>query len=335
MAAQQDLLASFGKLTEAIQGLAVNNAIKKAQVKVDELNQNAELTQFEKIRQQQSIAKGVGASIIGLGGSASSAQNAMASLAPETPDARLAQLEATGKGTLADATAALKEEEEDRLFKKEERAFKRAKMLQDDAQEHSLQLAGMKANAKGAGKPIPPAVSNKLSELKDNLDQMKRLREGFEANKGAIGPLDSRFKTDKLPDAGAIHPALGVLTPFSLSTSEAVYKKDVEDFFNQYRKIITGAAASMPELKGLLKAIPTSGDRQDVFAGSMDMHIEKVQKAISNRLNLLEAQGRDVSDLRMALGLEEEDSGVDPYGAPTAPAGSAAAPGGLTIQWDK
>lgn len=321
MSGQQDLLASFGQLTQALQGLAVNNAIKKAQVKVDELNANAELDQFERIRQQQAIAKGVGASIIGLGGSASSAQNAMASLAPEIPDARLAALEATGASDIQSATALLQDEEEQRQFDKEDRAFKRQQQLQDAQFKHQERIAKLKERGV-VPKPVPTAVSNKLSELKDNLDQMKRLREGFEENKGAIGPLDT-LKTDKLP-------SLGGLIPYALTTNEAVYKKDAEDFFNQYRKIITGAAASMPELKGLLKAIPTSADRQDVFAGSMDLHIEKVEKAISNRLNLLEAQGRDVSDLRMALGIGASEEGTDAYGAPKKETPPATGSGGIS-----
>lgn len=319
MSAQTELLQSFEMLTDGIKALSINNSIKKAQDKVDELNKNSELTQFERIRQQQAIAQQVGASITGQGGSAAQAQAAMASLAPNIPDARMAALEATGKGSIEEAQKALQDEEDKRQFDKEKRAYQRQKMLQDDQQEAALELALLKANSKGASKPVPPAVSNKLSELKDNLDQLKHLREGFDANKGAIGPVD-KFKTDKLP-------SLGGLNPYALTTEEAVYRKDAEDFFNQYRKVITGAAASMPELKGLLKAIPTSADRQDVYAGSLDMHIKKVESALSNRLKLLKAQGRDVADLEEALGLAP--AGVDPYGgASSLPSSTPPAPSG-------
>lgn len=306
MSGQSELLASFGQLTEAIQGLAVNNAIKKAQVKVDELNQNAELNQFEKIKQQQSIAKGVSAAILGMGGSASAAQTAAASLAPDIPDMQMARLEATGKGTLADAATALRDEEEKRQLDKETRAFKRQQMLQDAQFKQQERLAKLKAEGKAVGKPIPPTVTNKLSDLMDMKSQLSRLKDDYAEKGTQIGPVNSR------------------LIPNALVSGDTVaYTADVKDFFNQYRRAITGAAASIPELKSLLPAIPNEKDWGGDFLAKIDRQLTGLDSAVKNRIKLLRAQGRDTTDLEEALGISlDEEKLKDPYGAANAPAGS-------------
>jgi hypothetical protein len=298
MGAQEDLLASFGTLANGIRDLAIGNSVKKAQDKVDELNKDSTLSQFERIRQQQAIAKSVSTGIVGMGGSASAAQTAMMSLSPEIPDARLAALEATGKGSIEEATKALQEEEEKRTFEKEKRAYQRQKMLQDDQQESAERIAGMRTEGKAAAKPISAPLTNKLAQLVEMKETLTRLKGEFAARGGAIGPI-----AGGVPDL-----AYGVadkLTFGATGGSDAVaYRTKVKDFFNQYRKDITGAAASVPELKALAGALPTENDLDNNFEAKIEEQINGVDTALKTRLRVLKSQGKDVSAFEEEFGIE-------------------------------
>lgn len=335
MSSTSEMLAAFDSLANAVTDIRVGNAIQKASKEAEGIRKNQKLSEFEQIEAQQSMASSTAAAIMAMGGNAAQAQQARLALAPNIPDQQMNLLRGTGKKTLAEAQMHLVEEADKRDLAKEERAFKRQKMLQDDQQAHAKALEGIKASGK-AGKPISAPISKQLTELKDNLDQLKRLRADFDKNKGAVGVIDS-MKTDKLP-AFQIPGTELQLNPFALNTQEAVYRKDASDFFNQYRKWITGAAASVTELKGLEQAIPTVSDRQDVFSGTLDMHIKKVEEALVTRLKILKAQGRDTEDLEDVLGVSAltvppaSPSPGDPTNAAPPAASGGAIPGLTTIK---
>lgn len=303
MAGNQELLASFEMLTEAVKGLAVNNAIKRAQGKVDELNNNAELDQFEKIKQQQAIAKNVGASIIGFGGSASAAQNAMMSLAPDVPDSRLAQLEATGKGSIAEAQKALQEEALQKEQDKEDRAFERQKKLLQLQQQGAKTLQEMKASGKPM-KQLTRPESDKLYTLADRQTSLEQLLNDFDERGGAIGPIAGRVS-----DLASVIPGSSAA---GFSPDAIAYRSQVMQDFNEYRRIVTGAAASVPELKSLRPATIVETDTPENFKAKAKAILAAGKLVAKKRLDIARRQGKDVS------GFEQEFD----LGAPAAPSGA-------------
>jgi hypothetical protein len=315
MSGNQEMFQAFQDFAATMRRVQMGNAIQEAQKKVEAIRSNQELNEFEQIKAQQAVASMTASSILANGGDAAMAQQARLSLAPDIQDQHFQALQATGKGTIAEAQQQLHVD----ALKQEKDMLKYKNDLEMERQrQHDPTMERIAAGKKDT-KPVPPTVSNKLSELSDSLSQLKRLREGFDANEGAIGPYD-QFKTSKL--AGP--PGAGLI-PGTLNADESVYRKDVSDFFNQYRKVITGAAASMPELKGLLRSVPNEGDDQTVFAKGLDMHIKKVEQSIQSRLKLLKAQGRDTADLELALGVGAQSAPAG--GPPPAPgAGPSSAP---------
>lgn len=311
----QEMLAAFNSLADSIRDVSIGNSVKRAQNKVEEIRQDQNMNDFEKIKAQQSLAKMVGGEVARYGGNASMVNQAMQSLAPEVPDTRLAALESTGKTSIAEATRALQDEAEDRQFKKEERAFKRQKMLQDSQIASQERLATMRAGGKEL-KALPAPLINKISEVAESHNTLKMLKEEFSKRGGAIGPI-----AGNVPDL-----AYGVadkLTLGQLGGADAVaYRTRVRDFFNQYRRVITGAAASVPELKALAKALPTEEDLSNNFEAKIDEQIKGVESALKTRLKVLKATGRDVSDLEEMLGLGEEVSQEGSQSDSSAPSGA-------------
>lgn len=104
--AQQEannLLAAFNSLAESIREVSIGNAVKQAQQKIDVINADNKATEFEKIRQQQTIANQVAANMIGYGADAARAQQARLALAPQIPEQWLSAAEAeSSDGTIAE-----------------------------------------------------------------------------------------------------------------------------------------------------------------------------------------------------------------------------------------
>ncbi len=280
----QQMLQAMDSLANSIRSISIGNSIQKAQARVDQIRQDQTMDEFQRIEAQQALAKAMGAEVVSKGGNAFMAQQAMASLAPDVPDLQMQRLKATGKGTIADATQALADEQEQKQIASEDRSFARQLKLEELRAARETRLAAMKQQGKEL-KPIPPAVSNKLSELSDMKSQLIDLKNNFAEKGGQIGPLD-QFRPN-------------LLTP----AEDVAYASQVKDFFNQYRRVITGAAASIPELKSLLPAVPNEKDLDKDFLAKIDTQIEGVDRALRNRVKLLRAQGRDTSDLEEALGV--------------------------------
>lgn len=291
--ALQQMLQAMNGLAESIRNVSIGNSIQKAQARVDQIRQDQTMDEFQRIEAQQALAKAMGAEVVSRGGNAFMAQQAMASLAPEVPDMQMQQLKATGKGTIAEATQALQQQQEEKQIAAEERAFKRAILLEQ------LKAKQIAARGEKQLKPIPPAVSNKLSELSDMKSQLMDLKANFDQKGSLIGPVASRLRPN-------------LLTP----SEDVAYASQVKDFFNQYRRVITGAAASIPELKSLLPAVPNETDWGGDFLAKIDTQIQGVDRALNNRIKLLKAQGRDTADLEEALGLFGAESATPPAAQP-------------------
>jgi hypothetical protein len=312
MSGNEELLKSFQMLASGIKDMAIGNSIKRAQGKVDEIRADQNMNEFERIKAQQALANAMGNEVLGLGGDAARAQQARLSLAPEIPDAAMRQLEATGASTLAQAQQSLL----DKAKKDELEKFKREADLKITLQK--LENAG-KLATKGATaqKPVPNQVTDKLSNLMDMKAQLEDMKANFAAKGSQIGPMD-QYRPN-------------ILTP----AEDVAYTSQVKDFFNQYRRVITGAAASIPELKSLLPAVPNESDMDNDFLAKVDTQISGIDRAVKNRMKLLKAQGRDVSALEDALGVSSEEAQA-PRGAVSQPAANQPpAQGGFTIQWKK
>lgn len=309
----KDLMAAFQSLTESIRSVSIGNAVKKAQEKADAIRSNQEMTEFEQIKAQQAIAKSVGASIMQYGGNAFQAQQAMASLAPEIPDARMSQLEATGEDTFAGAQQALQEDALKKQKEAEERAFDRQKQLEEIRARNAEKLARLKAESKGAP-PLTKPESDKLYALLDRKTSLENLLNQFDERGGAIGTVAGR-----LPDITSAIPGASKL---GFSSDAVAYRSEVMQDFNEYRRVVTGAAASIPELKSLRPATITEDDTPENFKAKARAILKAGELVAKARLKIAKRQGKDISGFAEEYGIDPaEDQRRDPFNVGAVPQG--------------
>lgn len=294
MSGNSELLAAFDSLANSIVQVRVGNSIKQAQARVDEINADHSKNEFERIKAQQAVAQQVGGNILAMSGDSVRAQAAAASLAPNIPSDAFAQLEATGKGTIVEARKQVAEDAQKRAMELEKLKG------QLKLQEIKLQNEGKLdvKNVSGAAKPVPNQVTSQLSGLMDMKSRLQDLKDNFAEKGSQIGPLDQ------------YRPNL--LTP----AADVAYKADVKQFFNDYRRVITGAAASIPELKSLLPAVPNESDLDSDFLAKIDAQIKGIDRGVGNRLKLMKAQGRDTSDLEEMFNIPSTQTAPAPDATP-------------------
>lgn len=156
-----DLLASFQALADSIKNVSIGNSIARAQTKVDQIRADQSMNEFKKIEAQQALAKAVGGDIAAYGGNAFMVQQAMSSLAPDVPDGKMAQLEATGKATIPEAAKALRDEDYQRKLTEEKMKLDNLIKVQNLKSDTAVDVADMKAAA---------VTSKRVSEMRKALD---------------------------------------------------------------------------------------------------------------------------------------------------------------------
>lgn len=314
----QQMLASFQALADSIRNVSIGNSIQRAQQQVDTIRQNQELNDFEKIKAQQQLARTVGGEVMRYGGNAFMAQQAMASLAPDVPNMQMAQLEATGKATFAEAAQELQNKQEELLAKREQRAFAREKQMLDLKAAAEERLA--KAKEAGKVKPLTRPEEEKLYNLLDRQTSLKDLLAQFDEKAGAVGPVAGR-----IPDIASSIPGAGLV---GFTPEATAYRMQVMQDFNEYRRIVTGAAASIPELKSIRLATLNETDTGDNFKAKAQAILDLGQKVSERRIRIAERQGKDVSAFKQ----EFVDQSVQ---APDRqmPATNVGGGGGFTVKW--
>lgn len=246
--ALKDVLDGFDRLAESLREVNIGKSISEAQKQVESLQANQDLSEFDRIKAQKAIAQATGARVQQLGGNAFSAQQAMAALAPAPIDLQQSKLEATGEKTVVGAVGALEKKQKAEEFAKEQRQLKMDIQKIEAQGEESRKTAATKAA--GKAKPIPKQIEKVLTDVELKTVGVRQMLTDLEQNpnlENFIGPIAGRVP--------------GIAIP-----SEAVaFRRSAEEQFNEYRRIVTGAAASIPELKSLRPAVPVVTDRPEDF----------------------------------------------------------------------
>jgi len=94
-------------------------------------------------------------------------------------------------------------------------------------------------------------------------------------------------------------------------TKFAAFKADTGRFFDQYRKMITGAAASVKEIAILEKNIPQAKDRPKVFRAKMRSFLKTYKVVRARTLANLGKAGRDISGFTATEDLRADQRPVD------------------------
>lgn len=309
MAGNEELFAAFDRLVSGVQTYSAGKALDDAQKKIQDLN-SQQLDEFAKRDAQQQIAQQAGARIGSITGNASQGALAMQGLAPQAIDLQEQQLRATKQPTIAAATEVIKNKAIAEKTQAEERALANQIKLEKVKGQLDIdkqRVANEGKAAKGL-KPLPKAVDNQLTTLDTQTAAAQALIDQLEAN----------------PDLGAGIGPVGSFRPDLTMTPEAVaYRTSVKQQFDAYRRIVTGAAASVPELKSLKFSTVSDSDTVENLKAKANQLIQSgklVQKTLIQRA---QKRGHDITGFEEFL--TEDKSAKDIQGTPDGAAPPTAA----------
>lgn len=135
-----------------------------------------------------------------------------------------------------------------------------------------------KATLTEAGKKLLGA-----EELQVTLSSMENL---FEPEFLTYAGKGKKFLSDTLSKAGYSNEQID-----SFAQRKAVWDQSVEQYFNQYRKLITGVAAGEKEIGFLEKSIPSKGDAPNVFLSKVRLQQKLNNKIIERSKRYLQGGG--------------------------------------------
>jgi len=135
-----------------------------------------------------------------------------------------------------------------------------------------------KATLTEAGKKLLGA-----EELQVTLSSMENL---FEPEFLTYVGKGKKFVSDTLSKAGYSNEQID-----SFAQRKAVWDQSVEQYFNQYRKLITGVAAGEKEIGFLEKSIPSKGDAPNVFLSKVRLQQKLNNKIIERSKRYLQGGG--------------------------------------------
>ncbi len=313
MAGNEELFAAFDRLVSGVQQYSAGKTLDDAQRKIQDLN-SQQMDEFAKRDAQQQIAQQAGARIGSITGNASAGALAMQGLAPQALDLQEQQLRATKQPTIAAATEVLKNKAIAEKTQAEERALRNAIKLEEvkgklDIKKQEVANQG-KLNAKAGLKPLPKAVDTQLTTLDTQTAAAQSLIDQLEAN----------------PDLGAGIGPVGSFRPdLTLSPEAVAYRTSVKQQFDAYRRIVTGAAASVPELKSLKFSTVSDSDTIDNLKAKAKQLIDSgklVQKTLVARAA---KRGHDITGFEDVLTGQQDAAAIQGTATPNGSAPPTAA----------
>ena len=154
------------------------------------------------------------------------------------------------------------------------------KGLRADRLSAENKLAVLEASGKNSLKtPLGPELAN-IDAMDQGAMELSSMLEQVEQDSGLVGPV-----AGNIPGRGKI-PGQG---------NFAAFRAQSEQFFNEYRRKITGAAASRPEMAELRKALPGLGDSPNEYKRKAKASLEIIQRHRESYMKILKAGKRDMS----------------------------------------
>lgn len=181
-----------------------------------------------------------------------------------------------------------------------------------------------KQGVRGQGKTLISPMVDKISKSEDAYYTLGNVTSQLEANK-------DKFAQFLGPGKGALRHPLRSYVNKDLQDFLA-WKANVQDAFQQYRVVITGAQASDKEIALLAKNRPTEDDNYEVFT-KKTKEVRRIGNQVLTRyINNLGKSGYDVSGFQDTLdNLNQELGGLGGEEQPKPKGKTITLPSGKTI----
>jgi len=142
---------------------------------------------------------------------------------------------------------------------------------------------------------------NTIADLRKGLDEIG-VKDPSKFGVIEEETIDSEFGPVSLP------ARFNLVGQYAKDPRYTAMKRKLDRFFNQYRKVITGAQASFQELESLQKAVGSFKDRPGVFFANLGEIEKEMDKALNTRLDIYDDVGRDTSRVRKRY---QRNEGID------------------------
>lgn len=284
MAENDELFTALKMFKAGVQEYSLSRALAGANQQVQEIK-GAQMKEEEKRNALQSLSNQLVMQMGAIGAPVSQIQAMAGAIAPKQfANADQVMLEGRltgsnylmeqGKAASMDANANnLQMQHDSQKFQSNQQA----KQIASNEKIAGMHYGGQKAASKLTDTQIN-AFTNAIAQEKE----FTKLIGEVEENPGLVGPLDAN-----LPGRGKYY-----------GKDFAKFKVKMKQLFNQYRTAVTGAGASVGELKMLMEAFPDGSESEDVFKEKAAAAMEIGRTVLSARTDVLEAAGKDVSKLR-------------------------------------
>ena len=143
--------------------------------------------------------------------------------------------------------------------------------------------ASAKKEQREKPRPLTSFESQQAMSLIGSGRRLQKISKEFEGIKSQLGPLNPASRSQ-------------LLLQLKNDPKFSVFKKDVLQEFNEYRKRITGAQAVFKEIEFLQEASLTEKDPPEVFMVKLDDFIEEADFNRSNLVNMFEIQNKPVPE---------------------------------------
>ena len=145
------------------------------------------------------------------------------------------------------------------------------------------QAKPVKPTAAPRGETFTPKEVQGVSQFDSNIAEVEEIKRKMAANpkyKDWVGPLDKQ-KSQLLPEG------FGGISPEGNAFQSAIGR-----IADQYRHLITGAGAGVPEILKLEKNIPTTNDKEGAFEAKLDDYLDGMKRGRASYLSTLKMAGR-------------------------------------------
>ena len=279
-----NLFEAMKMFQQGVREFSFTNALNQANDAVRQVKEST-LKDVEKNSQLQQIANQMVGYMATQGLPATTIQQISQSLAPPRAASLVDALRSGDTATVSAYTEADKIQKEDEIKQMQKKAEIDAE-AQGRLFEQQQKLAYIKENGKTAGKTVTDDQVNKISNVLAAEKGFQGLLSQLAKDKSLVGPLDQaapqlRAKFDK---------------------KFAKFKTQSKRLFDQYRQAITGAGASVQELKLLEQSFPVGDETEDAYKAKVAATLEAGQQILQSKMGVLSAAGYYTSGLEQLIG---------------------------------
>jgi len=166
--------------------------------------------------------------------------------------------------------------------------------IEELANQDKLALLQERAKGKGGLKDLGTEEIKALDGMREAKQRLTEITERVSKDKSLTGPM-ANFPLRR-----------------QFSADYATFRQVYEQYFNAYKKLITGVAAGIPEIKMLREALPDPSSPPEVFLAGVKLSLERTDAAEKAYLKILQKSNRDVSRF---MSPDEQQAVVDKQAA--------------------